>query len=273
MPARWPHCVSVAHLLPCDHHYCGGQGHHGEICRSEEEPDITQLKTRNVYSVLVNAQNQLLVRNQPMDIRELRENAVSFISNPRQREDYAERPTKAIIMLKNDRGTNYKTYLELYNELKGAYNDLWNEASLKKYGVPYDEDKLPLAYRKAIKVETDGTFRRRTDCLRRRKVNQIMTCPSAEQKQEIMSKFAKKEEKPILTFLLLRCPYYLHVVVFLYGGDQDAGFRAETYHHYSIRIRADQAGREIIGVDYLHWSPHRKVSPDYTVPSSNSAQR
>jgi len=120
---------------------------------SEEEPDITQLKTRNVYSVLVNAQNQLLVRNQPMDIRELRENAVEFISNPRQREDYAERPTKAIIMLKNDRGTNYKTYLEVYNELKGAYNDLWNEASLKKYGVPYDEDKLPLAYRKAIKAE------------------------------------------------------------------------------------------------------------------------
>jgi biopolymer transport protein ExbD len=28
---------------------------------SEEEPDITRLKERNVYSVLVNAQNQLLV--------------------------------------------------------------------------------------------------------------------------------------------------------------------------------------------------------------------
>jgi len=120
---------------------------------SEEKPDITQLKTRNVFSVLVNAQNQLLVRNQPVSIRDLRKNAVEFISNPYGREDYAEKPTKAIIMLKNDRGTNYKTYLEVYNELKGAYNDLWNEASLKKYGVPYDEDKLPLAYRKAIKAE------------------------------------------------------------------------------------------------------------------------
>lgn len=120
---------------------------------SEEEPDITQLKTRNVYSVLVNAQNQLLVRGEPMDIRNLRENAQEFISNPYGRPDYAEKPTMAIISLKNDRGTNYKTYLEVYNELKGAYNDLWNDASLKKYGVPYDEDKLPLAYRKAIKAE------------------------------------------------------------------------------------------------------------------------
>ena len=29
---------------------------------SEEEPDITKLNKRNVYAVLVNAQNQLLVR-------------------------------------------------------------------------------------------------------------------------------------------------------------------------------------------------------------------
>jgi len=29
---------------------------------SEDEPDITKLNKRNVYSVLVNAQNQLLVR-------------------------------------------------------------------------------------------------------------------------------------------------------------------------------------------------------------------
>ena len=120
---------------------------------SEEEPDITQLKTRNVYSVLVNAQNQHLVRGQPMSIRDLRSNAKEFIANPYKREDYSEKPTMAIISLKNDRGTSYKTYLEVYNELKGAYNELWNEASLKKYGLPYDEDKLPLAYRKAIRSE------------------------------------------------------------------------------------------------------------------------
>lgn len=119
---------------------------------SEEEPDITKLKTRNVYSVLVNAQNQLLVRGQPMRIDELRMNAKEFISNPTQREDYSERPSKALIMLKNDRGTNYKTYLAVYNELKGAYNELWDETSRKKYGRPYSEE-LPVAWKKAIKEE------------------------------------------------------------------------------------------------------------------------
>ena len=119
---------------------------------SEEEPDITRLKERNVYAVLVNAQNQLLVRGQPMRVQELKENAKEFIANPNRREDLAERPTRAIISLKNDRGTEYKTYLEVYNELKAAYNELWDELCQRKYGIPYSEE-LPTAYRKAIKSE------------------------------------------------------------------------------------------------------------------------
>jgi len=117
---------------------------------SDEEPDITKLKTRNVFSVLVNAQNQLLVRGEVTRIDELRERAKEFISNPRQMEDLAENPKKAIISLKNDRGTNYKTYLNVYNELKAAYNELWNEESQRMYGKPYS-DELPIALRKAVR--------------------------------------------------------------------------------------------------------------------------
>lgn len=119
---------------------------------SEEEPDIAKLKTRNVYSVLVNAQNQLLVRGEPMDIENLRENAKEFILNPGRREDMSESPKKAIISLKNDRGTNYQTYLEVYNELKGAYDELWDELCQKRYGVAYSED-LPTAYKRTIKED------------------------------------------------------------------------------------------------------------------------
>jgi len=119
---------------------------------SEEEPDIQKLKERNVYSVLVNANNQLLVRGEQMRITDLRENAKEFIANPRKRPDLSEKPTMAIISLKNDRGTEYDTYLQVYNELKGAYNELWDELARRKFGVPYSDD-LPLAQRKAIKDE------------------------------------------------------------------------------------------------------------------------
>jgi biopolymer transport protein ExbD len=105
---------------------------------SDEPPDIQKLATRNVYSVLVNAQNQLLVRGEPMQIGQLKDNTKEFISNPEGRNDYAESPTKAIISLKNDRGTNYKTYLEVYNELQAAYNELRDEMAMNRYGKLYE---------------------------------------------------------------------------------------------------------------------------------------
>ncbi|NNE29822.1 MAG: biopolymer transporter ExbD [Saprospiraceae bacterium] len=116
---------------------------------SDEEPDIAKLKKRNVFSVLVNANNQLLVRGEPTRIDDLRERAKDFIMNPAKREDLAEAPDVAIISLKNDRGTAYKTYLEVYNELKGAYNELWNDESMARYGEAYSND-LDYAKRKAI---------------------------------------------------------------------------------------------------------------------------
>ncbi len=119
---------------------------------SDEKPDVTQLNKRNVFSVLVNAQNQLLVRGEPTDIRELRERAKEFIINPQHREDLAESPDGAIISLKNDRGTSYETYIEVYNELKGAYNELWEDLAQRKFGKPYN-DELTRAQKKAIQEE------------------------------------------------------------------------------------------------------------------------
>lgn len=106
---------------------------------SEEPPEDIKLNTRNIYSVLVNAQNQLLVRGVPMNIKELKNNTKEFISNPTGRPDMSENPKKAIISIKNDRGTKYATYLEVYNELKSAYNELWEEASMAKFGKNLDE--------------------------------------------------------------------------------------------------------------------------------------
>lgn len=105
---------------------------------SDEPPPEMKLNTRNVYSVLVNANNDLLVRGEPKDMKDLRKDTKEFIMNPKKMEDMAEKPTKAIISLKNDRGTKYKTYLEVYNELKAAYNELREEEANKRHGKSYE---------------------------------------------------------------------------------------------------------------------------------------
>ncbi len=106
---------------------------------SDEEPPVLPLSERNVFQVLVNKNDELLVRNEPAEIKELRDRAKDFILNPNNDETMATSPKKAIISLKNDRGTTYETYVTVYNELLGAYNELWNERAKREFSKPYEE--------------------------------------------------------------------------------------------------------------------------------------
>ena len=44
---------------------------------------------------------------------------------------------KHVISLQNDRGTSYKTYIAVQNELAAAYNDLKDELSMRKFGKKF----------------------------------------------------------------------------------------------------------------------------------------
>lgn len=105
---------------------------------SEEPPETLKFKTRNVYSILVNANNDLLVRNEPKKIEDLREGIKEFILNPNRREDLSETPQDAIVSMKNDRGTKYGIYIDVYNEVKAAYNELRDESANRKFGKDYE---------------------------------------------------------------------------------------------------------------------------------------
>jgi len=119
---------------------------------SDEAPPPMNINSRNIYSILVNAQNQLLVRGVPMQVSELKNNTKMFLLNPNRQEDLSDDPQKALVSLKNDRGTNYKTYLEVYNELKAAYNEIWEEQSMKRFGKNLEDlnktqkDEITTAY-------------------------------------------------------------------------------------------------------------------------------
>lgn len=110
---------------------------------SEDKPDITKLNERNVYAVLVNKKNELFVRDQPMKIKDLRKNTKEFIANPNNNPEYAEKPSRAIISLKNERGTKFETYLKVLNELKAAYNELRDEKAQELHGKDFEALEKP----------------------------------------------------------------------------------------------------------------------------------
>ena len=100
----------------------------------DEDP---QIHAKNIYVVLINTNNQLLVEGELMDISQLRDGAKEFIDNNGRDANSSENPEKAIISLQNDRGTEYMTYIRVQNELAAAYTDLRNNASLNEFGERY----------------------------------------------------------------------------------------------------------------------------------------
>jgi biopolymer transport protein ExbD len=104
---------------------------------TDEVVDPPIIKERNIFTVVVNKNNQLLVEEKPLDLANLRQAAIEFLDNGggqgEEACDYCEgpkdpsssdNPEKAIISLKNDRETSYKVYISVQNELVAAYNDL-----------------------------------------------------------------------------------------------------------------------------------------------------
>jgi len=107
-----------------------------------EEEDIiddSQIKARNIYVVLVNAKDQLLVEEELMDISQLRDGAKAFLNNWGKNPDLSDSPQKAIISLQNDRGTSYEMYIQVQNELSAAYRELRDAEAQRKFGVYYAE--------------------------------------------------------------------------------------------------------------------------------------
>ena len=98
---------------------------------------------RNILQVLVN-KNDLQIEN-------LKEKAKEFILNPQNREDLPSKVVKeipffgqaevsrGIISLQSDRGTSYKMYIAVQDELTAAYNEIRDIKAMEKWGKKYSE--------------------------------------------------------------------------------------------------------------------------------------
>ena len=130
------------------------------------------IKEKNIFEVNINRNNELLVEDARMEIKELKEAAKAFIDNGggegkvengvatgpctyckgEKSESSSDHPNKAIISVQSDRGTDYGTYLKVQNELLKAYTELRNRLATERYGTSIDE--LEEAYKKARTDET-----------------------------------------------------------------------------------------------------------------------
>lgn len=92
---------------------------------------------RNLMNILVNFQGMVLINEQPAAVSSVRERVREFVDNNGVDPDLSESPEDAIISIKTERSTPYSIYIDMLDEVMGAYEEIRNAASLQQFGVPY----------------------------------------------------------------------------------------------------------------------------------------
>lgn len=130
--------------------------------RLPQMPDPNQkvqdqkVNRRNIILVKINSMDKLYAGNEAMDVSLLNDKIKEFLTNPANLETLPEKEikeiegfgpcevSKGVISLQNDRGTSYKAYIEVQNELVKAINELRDEFAVAHYGKVYaklDDDQ------------------------------------------------------------------------------------------------------------------------------------
>jgi len=124
----------------------------------EDQPDV---KARNVFVVLANAADNLLVEDEYMQVEELKDAAKEFIIGQQNNPDNTRFPefkvsenpliikyfgankliSKQIVSLQNDRGTSYELYIAIQDQLASAYREVRDEVAIERFGKKYLELK------------------------------------------------------------------------------------------------------------------------------------
>ncbi len=122
----------------------------------QENPEDILIKEKNLFIVLVNKNDDLLVEDEPIELKDLRQAAIDFLDNGgassnspeycnyckgKKDPTSSDNPDKAIISVQNDRLTSYNMYIAVQNELVGAYNFLRNRESQRLFGWKFTEVK------------------------------------------------------------------------------------------------------------------------------------
>lgn len=125
----------------------------------EDIVDPPKIKEKNLFIVNVNRNDQLLVEEKLMELKDLRQAAITFLDNGgapsgspeycnyckgRRNPESSDNPDKAVISVQNDRLTSYKMYIAVQNELVAAYNFLRDRESQRLYGWKFTEKSKDL---------------------------------------------------------------------------------------------------------------------------------
>lgn len=117
----------------------------------EENQEPPPIKERNLLNILVNSQGMVLMDEEPTPVNQVKQKLKDFVTNRGQDPELSESPDKAIVSIKTDRETPYNVYIDMLDEVMGAYTELRNQAAQAKFGRNYGQLEEGSEQKQAIK--------------------------------------------------------------------------------------------------------------------------
>ena len=108
-----------------------------------------KVNKRNIILVRISSSNNIYAGNQGVDISQLKDKIVEFLTNPNNDPNMPDKEmtdipgfgtypvSQGVISLQNDRETNYDAYIQVQNELIRAVNQLRDEFSMANFGKKF----------------------------------------------------------------------------------------------------------------------------------------
>lgn len=107
--------------------------------KPDENVEPPPVKERNMLKILVNADGLVLIDDTPTAIPDVKQKVKDFVSNNGKDPTLSDSPDDAIVSLKTDRETPYRVYIDMLDEVMGAYQELRDEAAQQRFGKKYDQ--------------------------------------------------------------------------------------------------------------------------------------
>lgn len=93
----------------------------------EEDVPPPEIPDRNILTVLVNAQGDVLLEREFVQIGDIRPFVKRFVTNNGTDPTLSDSPDKAIVSFKTERSAKYEQYIRVLDEIKMGYNELRDE--------------------------------------------------------------------------------------------------------------------------------------------------
>ena len=133
---------------------------------SDEKPKDAEINKRNVFSIMVNFNDEILANSEIVPLSQLTNRVKEFLENPLNNVNLPEKDiklidfmgeypvSKGVVSLTNDQSTSYNMYVQVQNELQRAVNELRDKVSLQYFGKKYDnlDTALQKSIQKAIPI-------------------------------------------------------------------------------------------------------------------------